>query len=147
MSQRNLLTIAAVIECLAGLALIIAPSTMSELLLGAGLYGAGSIVGRICGFGLLALGFCCWAASSEAGGTAQSGTVAAITLYNTCVGLLLIACAATAAAHGIVVWLAGSIHLGLGLAGIALLRSSALIEKDCQTLASGASYTKHERYL
>jgi hypothetical protein len=122
MTQKNLLTLATALECLAGLALILAPRSMSALLLGAGLEGAGLLIGRIGGFGLLALGIACWGARTDPGGTARSGTLRAITLYNTCAGLLLVVFAATGEANGIAVWAAGALHLGLALAFLATLR-------------------------
>jgi hypothetical protein len=150
MGQRNLLTITAALECLAGFALITAPGTIAELLIGSGLNVAGSIVGRIGGFGLLALGVACFGARTEASGSARSGTLIAITLYNISAGLFLIACAAIVETRAIVLGVAGSIHLGLGLAGTVLLRTKAVIDGDCQTVAEGsgskAAYIKHERY-
>jgi hypothetical protein len=143
MRQRNLLTIAAVLECLAGLALITAPGAIAGLLIGSGLNVAGSIISRIGGFGLLALGVACFGARAESSGSARSGTLIAITLYNISAGLFLIACAGMAETRGIVLAVAGSIHLGLGLAGTVLLRTRAVIEEDS---GSKAAYIKHERY-
>jgi len=119
MKQRNLLRIATAVECLAGLALIVAPGASCALLLGAELNGAGLLIARLGGLGLLALGIACWGARMDAGGVARSGTLRAITLYNAGAGLLLVVSAAIGAAVGIVVWGAGALHLGLALGFVA----------------------------
>jgi len=54
------LALAAVLEAITGLALIILPSICGKLLLGAEISGPGLIVGRVAGFALLALGVACW---------------------------------------------------------------------------------------
>jgi hypothetical protein len=54
------LALAAVLEAITGLALIILPSICGRLLLGAEISGPGLIVGRVAGFALLALGMACW---------------------------------------------------------------------------------------
>lgn len=111
--QRRLLTIAAAIECLAGLALILTPGIVTSLLLGAAADSVGLMIGRVGGVGLLSLGIACWGARTDTGGAAQTGTLRAITLYNAGAGLLLVVFAATGKAVGLVVWSAGILHLGL----------------------------------
>jgi len=112
-TQRHFLTIAALTECLAGLALIVTPHVGATLLLGAELGAVGSMFGRIAGVALLALGIACWGARADPGGAAQRGTLRAITTYNTGAGLLLIAFGATGTAYGVAVWIAGILHLAL----------------------------------
>lgn len=122
MRTKNLLIVAGVVECLAGLALILAPGATSTLLLGEGLNGAGLLIARIGGLGLFSLGIACWGAKTETGGTLRSGTLKAIILYNAGAGLLLVASAATGAATGMVIWGAGAFHVSLALAFVASLR-------------------------
>jgi hypothetical protein len=112
-SDRQLLTIAAVVECLAGLALAPAPGATVALLVGAKPDSAGRMIGRVAGVALLALGTACWGARRDSGGAARLGTLRAITLYNAGVGFLLLTFAATGKAHGVLVWGAGVLHLGL----------------------------------
>jgi hypothetical protein len=111
--QRMLLRIAAVVEILAGLVLILLPGPTIRLLLGAPPDVVGLMVGRIAGVALLALGVACWGARSDAGGAARVGTVGAITLYNLGVGGLLVLFALTGEASGLGVWSAGLFHLVL----------------------------------
>jgi hypothetical protein len=112
-TQRQLLTIATLAECLAGLALTVTPDAGVTLLLGAEPGAVGLMVGRIAGVALLALGIACWGARADSGGAAQTGTLRAITTYNAGAGLLLIAFVATGRAHGVAVWIAGMLHLAL----------------------------------
>ena len=121
----QLLTIAAVVELLAGLALLVAPGPAASLLLGAALETVGVMVGRVAGVALLALGVACWGGRTDAGGAARSGTLRAITLYNAGAGLLLVGFAATGEARGAVVWTAGVLHLVLAAAFVASVRRPA----------------------
>jgi hypothetical protein len=114
--QRALLTIAAVLEVLAGAALIVVPALTISLLLGSEPHSDGSMIGRIAGAALLALGIACWWARADAGGAARNGTLNAITLYNAGAGLLLVVFAATGKAGGLVTGLAGILHCGLAAA-------------------------------
>jgi hypothetical protein len=112
-TQRRLLTIATVAEGLAGLGLIVAPDPTVRLLLGAEPAVVASMIGRIAGVALLALGIACWGARADSGSAARAGTLRAITVYNAGSGLLLIAFGATGLAHGPAVWIVGLLHLAL----------------------------------
>lgn len=54
------LVVAAVLEGITGLALLIDPSLVGNLLFGSDLVGVGIVVSRIAGASLLALGVACW---------------------------------------------------------------------------------------
>jgi hypothetical protein len=54
------LAFAALAEAATGVALIVFPSLVSRLLLGAELSGVAIVVGRVAGMGLLSLGLACW---------------------------------------------------------------------------------------
>jgi hypothetical protein len=114
--QRPLLTIAAVLEVLAGAALILVPALTLSLLLGAEPHSDGLMIGRIAGTALLSLGIACWWARADAGGAARNGTLNAITLYNAGAGLFLVVFAATGKAGGVVTGSAGILHCGLAAA-------------------------------
>ena len=57
--MKKVLTIAAVAEAATGLALIVVPSLVGRLLLGADLAGVANPVARVAGIALLALGVAC----------------------------------------------------------------------------------------
>ena len=62
---KKLLGLASALEILTGLALIIAPSDVAMLLLGDGVSGIGTVVGRVASFGLFALGLACYPRSQD----------------------------------------------------------------------------------
>jgi hypothetical protein len=119
--QRPLLTIAALLECLAGVGLIWLPGPTISLLLGVEPHNDGLMIARIGGVALFALGIACWGARADTGGAAVNGTLNAIGVYNAGAGLLLTIFAVTGKADGSVTLLAGVLHLGLA-AGFAVSR-------------------------
>ena len=58
--MKKLLTMAAVGELATGFALLVAPSIVGRLLLGAELTGVAILVARVLGIALIALGIACW---------------------------------------------------------------------------------------
>ena len=58
--MKKLVALAAVGEAGAGLVLLIYPSIVVRLLLGAEIAGAGVVMSRIAGISLIALGIACW---------------------------------------------------------------------------------------
>jgi hypothetical protein len=80
MAMKKLLNVAAVIEAATGLALMIYPPLLSNLLLGEGVSGAGIALGRVAGFALLALGLACWPDADATG--ANISALRAILTYN-----------------------------------------------------------------
>jgi hypothetical protein len=68
MRSKRVLALAAVSEAATGVALIIVPSLVGRLLLGAELVGVTIPVARVAGIALIALGLACWP-GSEATGT------------------------------------------------------------------------------
>ena len=58
--MRNVLIFAAVSEAATGLALLIVPSLVGQLLLGEHLIGVAIPVARVAGIALIALGIACW---------------------------------------------------------------------------------------
>jgi hypothetical protein len=104
MTTKALIALAAMVEAAAGLALIIHPALVVQLLLGGDISGAGLALGRVAGIGLLSLGVAC-RPSAEATLPALRGLLT----YN-----LLVA------AYLAYLWLAG------GLVGKLLLPAAAL---------------------
>jgi hypothetical protein len=120
--QRLLLAIAAVVEILAGLGLILVPDATMQFLFGGRPEGVGMMMGRVAGVALLALGVACWGARGDSGGEARVGTVRAITLYNAGAGALLVLFAVTGQAGGLGVWSAALLHLALAAGFLASQR-------------------------
>ncbi len=87
----RLLAIGAVLEIPVGLGLLVAPSPLASLLLAAPLTGAGLVVARLAGGGLLGLGIACWFARSTPTTQAGLGVAGALLIYNVvaCVTLAL----------------------------------------------------------
>jgi hypothetical protein len=133
--QRQLLTIATVVECLAGLAFLLAPGATVALLLGVQPDRVGLMVARVAAVALVALGIACWGARMDPGGEARTGTLRAITFYNAGAGLLLVVFGATGMASGSLVWGAALLHLGLAAGFAASLRRSG----DATSTSSGLS--------
>jgi hypothetical protein len=78
------LVAAAVAEIATGLALVIAPAVVGQLLLGADVTGLAATVGRVAGIALIGLGIACWPGPPRAGMLFYG---AAVALYLTYVGL------------------------------------------------------------
>ena len=57
--MKRVLALAAVSEAATGVALLLAPSLVGQLLLGVELNGAAAIVARVAGIALIALGLAC----------------------------------------------------------------------------------------
>lgn len=76
--MKSALTFAAIGEAFTGLALLIAPSLVSKLLLGEQLAGAAVPIARVAGMALIALGIACWPGPPLAGMLTYS---ALVTLY------------------------------------------------------------------
>ena len=113
----RILTAGAVLEAAVGLGLLLAPSALVEFLLRAPLDGAGPIVARLGGGGLLALGIACWFARLTPSTPAGLGVARAFLVYN------MVACGVLIRAYpplpgGVVALGAAILH---GLLAIALL--------------------------
>lgn len=96
----RVLDIAAFAEMATGLALLVVPSFVGEVLLGEALMGAAIPVARVAGLALIALGVACWRNSGLLGMLVYS---AAVTLYLAYLGL-------AEGFTGILLWPAVAIH-------------------------------------
>ena len=81
--MSKVLVLAAVGEVATGVALLLVPSLVGQLLLGAELTGVATTVARVTGIALIALGVACWPATPVVGMLTYS---AAVTLYLAYVG-------------------------------------------------------------
>ena len=102
--MKQLLAVTAVIEIGAGLAMLVAPTVVAQLLLGAGISGETIPIGRLAGVALLALGIACWLARGDTESRAARGLVVGMLVYN--IGAAGIFGAAGNQAHtlGIALW-------------------------------------------
>jgi hypothetical protein len=114
--MRTLLGLAAVLEAVMGLALMIAPAVVARLLLGGDLPGAGAEVGRVAGLALLSLGVACW--PPRGSGRSLQALWAMLT-YNPLVAAYLVFLGIRGEQGGGLLWPAAALHalLTLLLAG------------------------------
>jgi hypothetical protein len=107
--MKKLLTITAIIEAGTGAGLLIAPSALARLLLGAPLDGSVALtVARVAGAGLLTIGVACWLAR-------DSGRVLVVAMlfYNVAAVAILAYAAVGLALSGIGLWPAIGLHAAL----------------------------------
>ena len=98
--MKQVLIFAAVAEAATGLALLIVPSLVGQLLLGAELTGIAAVVARVFGIALIALGIACWPGTPLVGMLTYG---AAITLYLAYLGI-------AGGLGGILLWPAVVLH-------------------------------------
>ncbi len=115
MTTRTLINIAAIIELLAGLAMLVMPEYVIELLLGGGLNETGIIVTRVLGIGLFSLGVSVWALPQQ---KSHQPSLLGICTYNLGIAGLLLVLAVMGNVGGVLLWPAIVLH---GLIGIAVL--------------------------
>jgi hypothetical protein len=84
--KNRVLAVAAVAEAATGAALIVVPSLVGRLLLGAELTGIVTPVARVLGIALIALGVCCWPGSTALCGMLTYGAL--VTLYLAYLGVI-----------------------------------------------------------
>ena len=94
---------AAVAEAVTGLALVIVPSLVGQLLLGVELTGIAIPVARVAGIALIGLGLACWPGPPMVGMSVYSGLVTLYLAYLGFVGGL----------SGVMLWPAVALHLVL----------------------------------
>ena len=109
--MSKVLVLAAVGEVLTGVALLLVPSLVGQLLLGAALTGVAMTVARVTGIALIALGVACWPGTPLVGMLTYS---AAVTLYLAYVGF-------TAGVIGMLLWPTVFLH---GIVTVLLTRAS-----------------------
>ena len=97
--MKNAMTFAAVAEVATGLALLIVPSLVGQLLLGEQLTGVAMPVARVAGIALIALGIACWPGPPLVGMLTYSALVTVYLAYLGFAGL-----------SGILLWPAVVLH-------------------------------------
>jgi len=117
--MKRVLVLAGVSEAATGVALLIVPSLVGQLLFGADLTGIAMTVAHVTGIALIALGVACWPGPPLVGMLTYS---AAITLYLAYVGF-------AGGLTGILLWPAVVVHVIL----TALLTRASTRDKDTKT--------------
>ena len=97
------LIFAAVAEAITGLALLLVPSMVGQLLLGENLTDVAIPVARVAGIALAGLGFACWPGPPHVG----------ILIYSALVALYLAYLGAAGGYTGVLLWPAAILHLVL----------------------------------
>ncbi|UGY08203.1 hypothetical protein [Phyllobacterium pellucidum] len=110
---KPLLSVMAAAEGATGVALLLAPAMLVELLLGTGLDATAATVARVAGVALLALGIACWRASADAASDAAGGLVAAMLVYNFGVSAVLMLAAFRHGLFGIGLWPVAIAHIAI----------------------------------
>jgi hypothetical protein len=130
-NPKSLLSVTGAVEAATGLALLVTPSVLVELLLGAAPgTPAGVTVSRVAGVALLALGVACWLAREDAAGRAAKGLVTAMLLYNVAVVVILVLARMSLGLFGIAFWPVVLAHTGLAVWCVACLSTRTLEEKQ-----------------
>ena len=99
--MRRLLSVAGAGEALTGLVLLIHPALVVRLLFGAEISGSGTVMSRVAGIALIALGVACWPGPPQVGILSYS---AAVTLYLAYVGF-------AGGLTGVLLWPAVVLHV------------------------------------
>ena len=110
--MKNLLAIAAAGEAVTGLILLVSPSIVVQLLFGAEIAGAGTVMSRIAGISLIALGMACWPRSERGRPDKESTRAAssAMLSYSLLATLYLGYVGAVREWVGILLWPAVGVH-------------------------------------
>ena len=114
--MKLLLLLAAVIEAVAGLALLLIPTVAVSALLGVPLYtAAGLIAARIAGAALVALAIACWRAINGEHGSSATAIVEAMLFYNFAATTVLGYAGMRLDLRSALLWPAIVLHLGVGV--------------------------------
>jgi hypothetical protein len=128
--SKSLLSVTGALEAATGLGLLVAPSAIVELLLGAAPgTPAGVTASRVAGVAMLALGVACWLARDDAANRAAKGLIAAMLIYNAGVVAILVLARTGPGLFGIVFWPVVLGHAALATWCVACLLSRTHKEK------------------
>jgi hypothetical protein len=124
MSLRLLLTLAGGLEILAGVLTLISPTMAVTMLLGEPVDSVASVLTRLFGAGVFALGLACLKARDDLGSPAGLAVSIGITSYNVLAAVVLIWAAAGLGLGGLLLWGAGIGHAILGALFVSALVAS-----------------------
>ena len=112
--MKTLLLTKSAVETLTGVALALFPSLLISLFLGSPLETpAGTVVARMAGSALLALGIACWLARDNSESRAATGLIIALLLYDVAVVVIFLCARLGAGLWGIGFWPVVVLHSGL----------------------------------
>ncbi len=106
--MRSIVAFAAGVEAITGLILIVAPDLVVRLLFAAPLTAGGSLVARVAGFSLSALGLACWPKPTRP----TIAGVRGLLLYNAFVAIFFAYLAIRGEFIGLLLWPALIVHAG-----------------------------------
>ncbi len=111
MNSRLLFKASAIIEILAGLAFLAAPSLVVGLLLGEGIGAIGVAIARVLGIGLLSLGVAGWESSGQAMRLAPR---VGLCIYNVGAAIVFVIVGTSGGMNGILLWPTAILHALIG---------------------------------
>jgi hypothetical protein len=124
MSLRLLLTLSGGLEALVGVLTLISPTTVVSLLLGMPVDPVASVLTRLFGAGIFALGLACLKARDDVGSPAGLAASIGMTSYNVLAAVVLLWAAAGLGLGGLLLWGAGIGHAMLGALFVSALVTS-----------------------
>jgi hypothetical protein len=126
--MKALLIVNAVLEAGIGIGLLVVPSVVAQVLLGATLDAPAALtVARVAGAALLALGVACWLAASDVESCAARGVVSGMVIYNLGSALVLGAAGLGSQPGGIGLWPTVILHTAMTVWCVtSLLRKPAI---------------------
>lgn len=123
------IAVAAGVEVVTGLVLIIRPTLFVRLLFGAELSAAGQALGRLAGFALLALAFACWPGRGATTGSVPA--LRALLVFSLLTTIYLVYLGSSGQLAGPLLWPAAVLHAALTIIlayALKLLRDRHLAE-------------------
>lgn len=109
----RLINFAAATEAAVGVILVIDPSLVGRLLLGADLSSVAQAVGRIAGFALLALGLACWPGPEPP--SRRSAAARGLLAYNVLAAIFFLYLGIGGELVGLLLWPAVALHAALAI--------------------------------
>ena len=111
MNTRLLFRASAIAEVLTGIALLVAPLFVIELLLGEGLGPTGVAVARLLGIGLLSVGVAGWESQGQ---DIRLAPRAGLCTYNVGAAIVLVILGTYGGMNGILLWPVAGLHAMIG---------------------------------
>jgi hypothetical protein len=110
--SRSVLGVAAAIEAVTGLVLVLFPHALIRLLFDADAPGVAIVIGRVAGIALISLGLGCWMGRQEG---SRGWALAAMLIYNGLITIYLTVVGFGAEFVGTLLWPAAALHTALTL--------------------------------